>query len=123
MGAFPEGRARLESLSSHRTCGSARSCLKTPKARVIDQNSQDNLAGLPGEEWIRDGLADLAAGQETAAALLVAIGYPRLRALGVTVECGDQLPPNPELRLYRLLGAIHHDEAHSQYNALIRRLI
>ncbi len=82
-----------------------------------------DLAGLPGAELIRGGLTDLAAGRETAAALLIAIGHPRLSLLGIGREFAGQLPADPELRLYRLLGASHGNEAHSQYNALIRRLI
>lgn len=85
--------------------------------------STDELAELPGADLIRDGLADLAAHRETAAGLLVAIGYPRLCLMGIGQELASQLPSDPELRLYRLLGATHGNEAHSQYNALIRRLI
>lgn len=40
---------------------------------------------LPGEELIQEGLRDLLAGQETIAALLVAVGAPKLRTLGIDV--------------------------------------
>ena len=83
----------------------------------------DDLTDLPGAEMIREGLADLAANRETAAAFLVAIGHPRLSLLGIDPEFACPWPADPELRLYRLLGATHGNEAHSQYNALIRRLI
>jgi hypothetical protein len=81
------------------------------------------LAGLPGAELIQEGLADLAAGRETPASLLVAIGRPRLNLLGIGNEFADRLPDNPETRLYHRLAALHGNEAHSQYNALIRRLV
>src|SRR5205085_11934366 len=40
---------------------------------------------LPGEDLIRRGLADLSAGVESAEALLVSIGAPRLAGLGLVV--------------------------------------
>lgn len=78
-------------------------------------------AVLPGEDLIEAGLHDLREGRETVAALLVAIGSPRLRRLGL--ELPDQLPQNPEHRLYDLLAQHDPDSAHSRYNAFIRRLV
>jgi hypothetical protein len=75
--------------------------------------------GLPGADLVREGLEDLRAGRETAAALLVAIGGPRLRRLGIDAPVLD----SPEHRLYDLLAREHPDSAHSRYNALIRRLV
>ena len=43
-------------------------------------------AGLPGAELVRDGVADLARGVESIPALLVSIGAPRLRDLGLEVQ-------------------------------------
>ena len=63
---------------------------------------------------------DLANGEETAAALLVSIGAPRLRQLGVPVP--DAFP-SCEHRLYVLLSRSDPDSAHSRYNALLRRLV
>jgi hypothetical protein len=40
---------------------------------------------VPGEALVREGLADLKASKETDAALLVSIGAPRLRRLGLDV--------------------------------------
>ncbi|HXU44009.1 MAG TPA: hypothetical protein VN783_00670 [Thermoanaerobaculia bacterium] len=67
------------------------------------------------------GLADWQRGVESIPGLLAQIGAPRLRTLGFEV------PPTqasrPEHRLYELLAIEHGDGAHSQYNALIRKLV
>jgi hypothetical protein len=76
---------------------------------------------LPGEDLIEAGLKDLREGRESIAALLVAIGSPRLRRLGLDLP--DDLPKNPEHRLYHLLAEDDSDSAHSRYNAYIRRLV
>jgi hypothetical protein len=78
-------------------------------------------AVLPGEDLIEAGVKDLREGRETVEALLVAIGSPRLRRLGL--ELPEQLPANPEHRLYYLLARDDEDSAHSRYNAYIRRLV
>jgi hypothetical protein len=75
---------------------------------------------LPGEDVIEAGLADLARGVESVPALVVAIGGPRLRALGIDVPAG---PAHPEHRLYERLACEHADAAHARYNALLRRLV
>ena len=76
---------------------------------------------LPGADLIEAGLKDLCDGRETVAALLVAIGAPRLRNIGLDLP--DNLPKNPEHRLYGLLAEDDSDSAHSRYNAFIRRLV
>jgi hypothetical protein len=53
--------------------------------------------------------------------LLVAIGAPRLRALGVDVPVHGV--GSPEHRLYELLARDDPDAAHGRYNALVRRLV
>ena len=75
---------------------------------------------FPGEEIVSAGLSDLRSGKETDAALLVSIGAPRLRRLGVAVP-----PPleHPEHRLYARLLRADGDAAHSRYNALLNRLV
>ncbi|MPZ19452.1 MAG: hypothetical protein GEV06_16270 [Luteitalea sp.] len=79
---------------------------------------------LPGSELIERGLQELALGEETEAALLVLIGAPRLRRLGVDVPRLSVLAEKtPELRLYERLAASDPDSAHSRYNALLRRLV
>ena len=75
---------------------------------------------LPGAELVDQGLTDLANGTETIESLLVSISAPRLRTLGYTVPA---LFEHPELRLYQLLAQQHGDGAHSQYNALVRRVV
>ncbi len=82
-----------------------------------------NLEELPGAEFVLQGLEELADGKETASSLLVAIGSPRLRRLGLPIPPGSELPERPEHRLYDLLALKHDDNAHSQYNAMIRRLV
>jgi len=79
-----------------------------------------DLSALPGYELVAEGLRDLAQGVESAPALLVAIGSPKLRSLGVAVP---RTPSGPEQRLYELLTRTSGDAAHSRYNALIRRLV
>lgn len=79
-----------------------------------------DTAGVPGAELVLAGLADLRDGRDTVEALLVAIGAPRLRDLGFDVPEGA---PSPEHRLYERLGATEGHNAHSAYNALVRRLV
>lgn len=79
------------------------------------------IANLPGQELVAQGVADLANGTESMPALLVAIGAPRLRQLGLTIA--EAAIPEPEHRLYALLNRSDPDSAHSRYNALIRRLV
>jgi hypothetical protein len=76
--------------------------------------------GLPGAELVEEGLRDLAAGVESIPALLVSIGAPRLRQLEIDVEAPLA---SPEHRLYLRLHESDPDGAHSQYNALVRRLV
>lgn len=80
-----------------------------------------DIAALPGGELIREGLRDLAAGRESEAALLVAVGSPRLRRAGL--EIPSLTPDHAEHRLYEFLARADANSAHSRYNALIRRLV
>ena len=75
---------------------------------------------LPGHDLVAQGLDNLAAGAETAAALLVSIGAPRLKQLGLQIS--DPIPGG-EHWLYELLSRTDPDSAHSRYNALVRRLV
>ncbi|MDR7579944.1 MAG: hypothetical protein QN148_01410, partial [Armatimonadota bacterium] len=69
----------------------------------------------PAQELIEEGLRDLERGVESIPALLVSIGAPRLRRLGLRVP---RAIPEPEHRLYELLARQDPDSAHSRYNAL-----
>lgn len=79
-----------------------------------------NLGVLPGADLIQRGLEDLRMGFESAEALVVSVGAPRLRAAGVQV---DSPIASPEHRLYEFLAREKGTGAHSAYNALIRRLV
>lgn len=79
-----------------------------------------DMKTLPGADLVQRGLADLDAGHESAEALLVSVGGPRLKSVGI------ELPTtiaSPEHKLYVLLAREKGDAAHSAYNALIRRLV
>jgi hypothetical protein len=75
---------------------------------------------IPGESLITEGIADLRAGRDTPAALLVSIGAPRLAQLGIEVP---HPLSTPEHRLYAELSRLWGNAAHSRYNALVRRLV
>jgi hypothetical protein len=77
-------------------------------------------ADLPGGDLVAAGLDDLRRGRETVPALLVSIGAPRLRRLGVDLP--DTIA-SPEHRLYALLERQEPRAAHSRYNSLLRRLV
>lgn len=79
-----------------------------------------DLNALPGSDLVIEGLADLGAEKISVPALLVAIGAPRLRALGLDVPPG---PADPEHQLYAALAREDEDTAHGRYNALLRRLV
>jgi hypothetical protein len=79
------------------------------------------LKAFPGGDLIQEGLADLARGVESIPALLVSIGAPRLRRIGLPVPEG--VLSSPEHRLYEKLAETDPDSAHSRYNALVRRLV
>jgi hypothetical protein len=80
----------------------------------------ESMRALPGSDLIERGIADLTAGRETTEALLVSIGASRLRSVGI----GLPLPiESPEHKLYLHLARETGDAAHSEYNALIRRLV
>jgi hypothetical protein len=79
-----------------------------------------SLESLPGADLIMRGAADLDDGRESAEALLVSIGAPRLRSMGI--ELSSPIA-SPEHKLYLLLAEEKGDAAHSAYNALIGRLV
>lgn len=76
---------------------------------------------FPGVEIIREGIEDLRRGETTVFALLVSIGAPRLREIGLPIP--RRVIRSPEIKLYLHLAQSDPDGAHSKYNALIRRLV
>ena len=86
---------------------------------MIPKNS-DRL--LPGQDFVEQGLADLAAHKITDFSLLVLIAAPRLKRLGIHIP--EHNVPRPyEHRLYDLLEERLGVGAHSYYNSLIRRIV
>ena len=77
---------------------------------------------LPGAELVSAGLAALERDEPTAEALLVAIGASRLRHAGLEVPTLPRIQ-DPEISLYQALCKTEGANAHSAYNALIRRLV
>jgi hypothetical protein len=75
---------------------------------------------LPGVDLVQQELEDLSRKIESVPALLVSIGAPRLRTLGVSVPDAFDMP---EHRLYLKLATVDPDSAHSRYNSLVRRLV
>ena len=88
-----------------------------------------SCGNLPGADIVAaglDALADLASGERrefTVEALLVAVGARRLRAAGLQVPDAPGWPETPELALYAAICTTHPQDAHSRYNAFIRRLV
>jgi hypothetical protein len=82
----------------------------------------DLITGLPGEALVREGLADVQAGNCTIPACLVCMASPRLARAGLLPGGEAGLIPEPERQLYRLLSAQGGD-AYSRYNALLRELV
>ena len=84
-------------------------------------NTGVELERLPGGSLVKQGLADLSSGRTSEASLLVLVGAPRLRRLGLVVPDLDE--GSAEHRLYEWLARVDADAAHSRYNALIRLLV
>lgn len=77
---------------------------------------------LPGAEIVVAGIADLEAGRDTVNANAVLMAAGRLRAAGVSVP--PISPDEPAAhRLYRQLAHDDPANAHSRYNAIVRRVI
>ena len=82
------------------------------------------MISLPGNDLITAGIRDLQDRRETIAALLVSIGAPKLRSLGMDIpDIPSAFASPPEHRLYDMLATDNPDSAHSRYNALIRKLV
>lgn len=83
--------------------------------------TDDLISGLPGENLVRQGLADFQSGLCTVSACLVRIARPRLSRAGLMPESVAGRPSESELQLYGLLLREGGD-AYSRYNALLREL-
>ncbi len=79
------------------------------------------IKGLPGEEMILKGIADLAEGRHTTGTCLVGIAANRPSRAGIALPDGIS-PENAELDLHALV-APQGDGAHSSYNSMNRQLI
>ena len=86
-------------------------------------NRESIQPDLPGADLVAIGIDDLQRGEFTVEALLVAVGAPRLRSIGLDIPDMPACPENPELALYAAIGAREAGNTHSRYNALIRRLV
>jgi hypothetical protein len=91
-----------------------------PGATLPEMTTFADLEMLPGADLVWRGISDLDAGSESAEALLVSIGAPRLRSVGI--EMSSPIA-RPEHKLYLLLAREKGNAAHSAYNTLIRRLV
>jgi len=81
-----------------------------------------SLSELPGAEIVQSGIADANAGHLSIAALLVAIGAPRLVAAGLEIPKNLTTVDNPNVKLYNEINKTSHD-TYQEYNSLIRRLV
>jgi hypothetical protein len=79
------------------------------------------IQGLPGEELILKGLADLADKSHTIESCLVRIASNRLSQAGI-LTAPVPSAENAELDLYQFYLPLGNG-AHSKYNAIIRQLI
>ncbi|MGI8462362.1 MAG: hypothetical protein ACR2OC_12145 [Solirubrobacterales bacterium] len=81
-----------------------------------------DLQALPGAEIILEGLADLDSGRETECSDAVLMASARLRAAGLDITS----PPMETVaahRLYDRLAEADPRNAHSRYNAIVRRVV
>jgi hypothetical protein len=83
----------------------------------------EDLAGLPGAELVTQGLEDLACGKTSEFSLLLLVAEPRLRPLGLEINTARLPITQPSTyALYDYLEARADNDAHSQYNSLLRRM-
>lgn len=82
-----------------------------------------DLAGLPGAELLAQGLDDLARSRVSEFSLLLLVAAPRLRPLGIEIDTARLPIEQPSTyALYDYLEACVGDDAHSQYNSLLRQM-
>lgn len=80
------------------------------------------ISRLPGADLALRGLADLGAGKRSEEALLVLIAGERLRSAGLNVPDAEEVPKPREHLLFAAVEARNPRGAHSEYNALLRRI-
>ena len=83
----------------------------------------EDLSIFPGGDLVAKGLQDLDAGIVSTEALLVLSAKSRLEGLGFTVALPRGIPLPYEHALYEQLEQSHPNSAHSEYNALIGRIV
>ena len=88
-----------------------------------DSTRESIRPDLPGADLVSRGMDDLRRGELTVEALLVVVGAPRLRSVGLEIPAIPALSESAELALYAAVGASEAGDVHSRYNALIRRLV
>ncbi len=81
------------------------------------------LENLPGAKIVERGIADLAAGLETEASLLVLVAAPRLRKLDLKIINNSNSKRPYEHALYGLIEQSRGSGAFSYYLSLIRKII
>jgi hypothetical protein len=78
---------------------------------------------LPGGDLVKQGLADLARGSRSEAALLVMIAGPHLEGLGIHVQALAEVSEPYEHGLYSMIEEREPLGAHAEYNALIIKVV
>jgi argininosuccinate lyase len=122
----PEQVVRTKAAPGGTAPDAVRAALAAALARVGATHVPGGLAGagpdasLPGGNLIQEGLEDLKRGVESVPALVVSIGAPRLRRLGLIVPSPF---PTPEFRLYERLRKLDSVGAHTRYNELLGTLV
>ncbi len=94
----------------------------SPVAGRLNNLEPNKPTSLPGQNLVEQGLAELAQDRITDLSLLVLIAAPRLRRLGLEIPERTFSAPC-EHSLYARLEERLGTGAHSQYNALIRRIV
>ena len=87
----------------------------------MNKKNKTDIKKFPGGEIVEKGLKDLARGIcKSIEALAVLIAAPRLKDFGFEIQ--DTKIKNPNLLLYKKLGAKYGNDAHFQYNAIMSRV-